>query len=81
MYMDVQVSVKAWMPREPTQVLRKALPFLLASARQQDGRVHTESRVSPGQKIIGHILVDEPAHLGEELSVMPEEHSQGVWAG
>ena len=43
------------------QVLRKAFPLLRASARQQDGRVHTESRVSPPEKIIRHILVDKLA--------------------
>jgi hypothetical protein len=41
------------------QVLRKALPLFPASARQQDGGVDTEAGVSPGEKIIGHVLVDE----------------------
>jgi len=52
------------------QVLRKALPLFPAFARQQDGRVETEARVSAGEKIIGHVLVDELA-VEKELDYTP----------
>lgn len=43
------------------QVLRKALPLFPTSARKQDGSVHTESRVSPSEEVIRHVLADELA--------------------
>ena len=52
------------------QVLSKALPLLRASARQKDGRVHTESRVAPPEKVIRHVLVDELA-AEKELDYTP----------
>jgi len=54
------------------QVLRKALPLLRASARQQDGGVNTESRVSPPEKVIRHVLVDKLA-VEKKLDYTPAE--------
>jgi len=47
--------------RRTCQVLSEALPLLRASAWKHDGCVYAESGVSPPEKVIGHVPVDELA--------------------